>query len=255
MKNGFMENGFLAEQLVKEFIPGSTLAVIYETYSSAWELPLVIVKELVESGWVVPITNYMRPLGHLIRDLNNVGLDAEKSLEHDQLFIIDVFGSRYGLKEDRKNVFYLDSVDPETLNPKIFRIIYEKILPKAKAHGKKVLRLIYPLHGVVQIAGEEATIKMLGHHLTQHATLPVESSMIISLNKDTVSKNFTSWVVELSDYVLLSKVFIERNMIEEHLYFLKAPLREFRPGEYLLIKTGRIGKERFGMRRIGGFSP
>ncbi|AEO13937.1 hypothetical protein [Thermococcus sp. AM4] len=244
---------FPLEHFMKNFMPGSTLAIIYETYSNVWELPFVMAKEFVERDWAVVITNYIRPVEYLLRDLKLAGLNAEESLNEDRLFIIDVFGSRYGLRSDRKNVFYLDSVDPETLNPKIFRIYRERIIPRAQ--GKRLLRIVYSLHGVTQIAGEEPTVKMFGQVLAHYSKIPVESFMVVSLNRDTVSKSFTAWVVELSDYVLLSKVFIGRNRIEEHLYFLKAPIRDFRPEEYLLIKTGKTGRERFGIRKIESFSP
>ncbi|ACS33511.1 hypothetical protein [Thermococcus gammatolerans] len=250
---GDYEEEFPVDQFMKNFIPGSILAIIYETYSNVWELPFVMAKEFVERDWAVVITNYIRPVEYLLRDLKLTGLNAEESLNEDRLFIIDVFGSRYGLRNDKKNVFYLDSVDPETLNPKILRIYQDKIIPKLQ--GKRLLRIVYPLHGVTQIAGEEATVKMFGQLMAQYSKLQVESFMVLPLNKDTVSKSFTAWIVELSDYVLLSKVFIGRNQIEEHLYFLKAPLRDFKPEEYLLIKTGKTGRERFGIRKIKGFSP
>lgn len=241
------------ERFVGEITPYSTLTLIYETYSDAWEIPLVMAKEFMDKGWAVVITNYLRPLNHFLRDLEIVGIDAEKALDEDTLFIIDVFGSRYHLRTERRNVFYLDPVEPETLNPKIFRIYQENIIPRTE--GKRILRIVYPLHGVVQIAGEEPTVKMLSQVLSLYSRLPVESFLVMSLNRDTVSKNFTAWIVELSDYVLLSKAFVGKGKFEEHLYFLKAPIPGFKPEEYLLIKTGKTGRERFGVKRLGELIP
>lgn len=247
------EIGFLLERVTENFIPGSTLALIFETYSSVWELSLIMAKEFIEQGGTVVITNYIRPVSYLIRDLNLLGLDAEGALGDDRLFIIDVFGSRYNLRDERKNILYLDSVEPETLNPKIFRMYQEKIIPKVG--DRKLLRIIYSLHSVTQIAGEEPTVKMFSQVLANYSKMPFESFMVVLLNRDIVSKSFVAWVAELSDYVLLSKVFIGRNQFEEHLYFLKAPVCEFKPEECLLIKTEKAGRERFEIRKIGELNP
>jgi hypothetical protein len=237
-------------ELFRGIIPGTTVAFIYETYSTSWELPLLMVKERVESGSAAVITSYTKPVGHLLRDLKLTGLDVQKALDDDLLFIIDIFGSRYRLRETAKNLFYLDQVEPETLNPKIWRIYEEHILPKIG--DKELLRLIYPLHGVVQFAGEEPTTKLMSQVIARYSSINTRSSMVVTLNKDTVSKSFTAWTVELSDYVFLSRIFLGKGNIEEHLYFLKAPIPNFRPAEFILKKTGKSGMERFKIRRVRG---
>ncbi|NJF24127.1 hypothetical protein [Thermococcus sp. Bubb.Bath] len=243
-----MGSGDALGGLFESILPGTTVAFIYETYSTSWELPLLMVKEMVESGNAAVITSYTKPAGHLFRDLKLMGLDVQKAMEDDLLFIIDIFGSRYHLQETAKNLFYLDQVDPETLNPKIWRIYTEHILPKIENKG--LLRLVYPLHGVVQFAGEEPTTKLMSQIIAQYSSINSRSSMVVTLNKDTVSRSFTAWAVELSDYVFLSRIFLGKGNIEEHLYLLKAPIPNFKPSEFILKKTGKHGRERFRIKRI-----
>jgi hypothetical protein len=243
-----MSDGESLEELFKGITPGTTVAFIYETYSTSWELPLLMVKEKIESGNAAVITSYTKPIEHLFRDLKLMGLDVQKAMENDLLFIIDIFGSRYHLHETANNLFYLDQVDPETLNPKIWRIYLEHILPKIGE--KRLLRLVYPLHGVVQFAGEEPTTKLMSQVIAQYSPINNRSSMVVTLNKDTVSRSLTAWTVELSDYVFLSRIFLGKGSIEEHLYFLKAPIPNFRPAEFILKKTGKSGRERFKIRRV-----
>ncbi|ASJ03037.1 hypothetical protein A3L09_07085 [Thermococcus profundus] len=235
-------------RLFESILPGTTVAFIYETYSTSWELPLFMVREKIENGNAAVITSYTKPAGHLFRDLRLMGLDVHKAMEDDLLFIIDIFGSRYRLRETAKNLFYLENVEPETLNPKIWRIYTEHILPRIE--DRDLIRLIYPLHGVVQFAGEEPTTKLMSQVVARYASINNRSSMVVTLNKDTVSRSFTAWTVELSDYVFLSKIFLGKGNIEEHLYFLKAPLPNFKPEEFILKKTGKPGRERFKIQRV-----
>lgn len=243
-----MESGPFLKYIFSLIRPGAVVSFIYETYSTGWELPLLLVKEHIDQGGAAVITNYTKPVEHLFRDLKILGLDVESALQDNRLFIIDIFGSRNRIHVERKNLFYLDHVEPETLNPKIWRIYENYILPKIKE--RPLLRLIYPLHGVVQFAGEEPTIKLLSQVVARYSTQIPNSTMVLVLNRDTVSKNFTAWTVELSDYVFLSKIFLGKGAIDEHLYFLKAPLPGFTPSEYILIKTGKAGSERFKVKKV-----
>jgi hypothetical protein len=240
--------GSTLRELFTAVHPGTTCSFIYETYSNSWELPLLMVKEHVERGNVAVISNYAQPIRHLFRDLKLIGLDIKKAMKEKRLFIIDVFGSRHNIRESGENLFYLDNVEPETLNPKIWRIYTEHILPSV---GERwVLVLIYLLHGVVQFAGEEPTIKLMGQVIARYSVQLPRSTMVVALNKDTVSRSFTAWTVELSDYVFLSRIYLEKGKIEEHLYFLKAPIPNFRPAEYVLKKTGKVGVERFRIKHV-----
>ncbi|ASJ00975.1 hypothetical protein [Thermococcus gorgonarius] len=241
------------EDLFKTITPGTTVSFIYETYSMSWELPLVLIKYHIENGNAAVISNYSRPVGHLFRDLKILGMNVKEVIKEDRLFIIDVFGSRHRIIEGGKNIFYLDSVEPETLNPKIWRIYEENIIPRIK--DKWLLRVIYPLHGVVHFAGEEPTIKIMSQVIAKYSLNLPNSTMVLVFNRDTVSKNFTAWTVELSDYVFLSKVFLGKGAIEEHLYFLKAPVPGFKPKEYRLIKTGKRGSGMFRIKKVGESSP
>jgi len=136
------ERGVL-ESIFRESIPeGSILTIVYDAYSSAWMLSFAILKKELWRSFGI-ISNYNFPFQSLCRAAKQVGLDIEKELVNDNLAVIDVFGSKYNVRYEKKNVFYLDSVSPELINPKIDLIYRENIKPLIK--GRRVIRLINTL--------------------------------------------------------------------------------------------------------------
>ncbi|WP_227738678.1 hypothetical protein [Thermococcus eurythermalis] len=176
-----------------------------------------------------------------------MGLDAGSAIESSKMAIIDVFGSRYSpLRMEMENVFYLDKVEAETINPKIDRIYCGPLRDKLKS--EKAVRMIYTLDGASLMLGEEQTLKLLNQTIATKSINFPESILLMPLNADIVSRRFVAWVSNVSDYVLLAKSWIREDHVKELLYFIKAPYADFEPVVYSL-KVSR-GREKIMLKKL-----
>ncbi|MCD6524530.1 MAG: hypothetical protein J7K48_05975 [Thermococcus sp.] len=226
------------EVLPLERIAGVTVSVIYDAYSSAWQVLFLFIRKALQMGYFTVISNYSVPLKSLMHRFNSVGVNPHEALENDKLAIVDVFGSRYSpVREEIKNVFYLDKVEPETINPKIDRIYLGPLRDKLTGNA---MRMIYTLDGASIMLGEEQTLKLLNQTIAHKSISFPESTLFLPLNADMVSKRFVAWISNLSDYVLLAKSWIREDHVKELLYFIKAPHPDFEPAVYSLrVSKGR----------------
>ncbi|AIU70168.1 hypothetical protein TEU_07385 [Thermococcus eurythermalis] len=226
---------------------GSTVTVIYDAYSSAWQILFLFIRKAIERGYFTVISNYSVPLRSLLHRCNSVGLDAGSAIESSKMAIIDVFGSRYSpLRMEMENVFYLDKVEAETINPKIDRIYCGPLRDKLKS--EKAVRMIYTLDGASLMLGEEQTLKLLNQTIATKSINFPESILLMPLNADIVSRRFVAWVSNVSDYVLLAKSWIREDHVKELLYFIKAPYADFEPVVYSL-KVSR-GREKIMLKKL-----
>jgi len=232
----------------EEYLPGSTVSIIYDAYSSAWRIPLLLLKHAVENGRVGIVSNYAGPIKLFIRKARTVGLDIERALQNGEVAVIDLFGTRYGSKESLPNVFYLDKVEPETLNPKIDRI-YDVYLRELVRY-RPVFRLVYTLDGLSLLLGEENTLKLLNQTLASRTRQLPDSILVLALNRDVVSTRFVAWVSGISDYVILAKSWLEETGLKEALYLISAPYEDFEPEMYSFRVTKRRGMEKLRVRKI-----
>jgi len=232
----------------EEHFPGSTISLIYDTYSSAWRIPLVILKYAIDNGYFGVVSNYNVPIKTFLRKGSSVGLDVERALKEDRMAIIDLFGTKYGLKKELPNVFYLDKVEPETLNPKIERVYTGPL--KEKLSKMPVIRVIYTLDGASIMLGEEQTLRLLNQSLACRALQLPNSTLVISLNEDVVSRRFVAWVVGISDYVITASSHFTEDGLREYLYLVSAPHEEFEPTAYSFKVTGEKGIEKLKVRKI-----
>ncbi len=168
------------------------------------------------------MSNYSGPLSLFMRKAGTVGLDVERELENGNLAIIDLFGTRYGSKKPLPNVFYLDNVEPETLNPKIDRIYFTHL--REFMEGRPVFRLIHTLDGVSLLLGEESTLRLLNQTLASKSQELPDSVLAQSINRDVVSERFVAWASGgVSDYVIVARSWLEENGLKETLYLISAP--------------------------------
>ncbi|AIF69265.1 hypothetical protein PAP_04255 [Palaeococcus pacificus DY20341] len=225
----------------------SIITIVYDKFSSAWALSLALMAEYIEQNSFGIISNYNFPLQKMFRTFSFIGLDLEKELNKENIAIIDVFGSKYGRREDVKNVFYLDTVDPETINPKI-SLIYSTL--KAKIEGKEVVRLVYTLDGVSLMLGEKETLKLLNQTIAQRSIDALGSTLILPINQDVVSERFVAWVTGISDYVLLGTSKLTSEGIVERLHLIKSPLEGFEPTTYELQVTKGRKVERLKAKKL-----
>lgn len=230
-----------------EPVRGANIAAIYDAYSSAWQILFLFLKKAIEKGYFTVVSNYSVPLRSFARRGRSVGLDIEKALSGENMAIIDVFGSRYAkLKDSLPGVFYLDSVEPETINPKVDRIYCEELGEKLRSG--KALRVIYTLDGAALMLGEDNTLRLLNQTVAAKSVRLPNSTLLLPVNADMVSKRFVAWISNISDYVLLAKSWIREDRIKELLYIVKAPDPDFEPAVYSI----RIekGENRIKLRKL-----
>lgn len=230
-----------------EPVQGANIAAIYDAYSSAWQILFLFLRRAIENGYFTVVSNYSVPLRSFFRRGKSVGLDVEKSLREEKMAIVDVFGSRYTeVRDSLPNVFYLDKVEPETINPKVDRIYCEELGEKLRSG--KTLRVIHTLDGAALMLGEDSTLRLLNQTVAAKSVRLPNSTLLLPVNADMVSKRFVAWISNLSDYVLLAKSWIREDRIKELLYLIKAPNPDFEPAVYSM----RIekGKSRIKLRRL-----
>ncbi|AMQ19565.1 hypothetical protein A0127_09080 [Thermococcus peptonophilus] len=228
-------------------LSGSVIAVIYDTYSSAWQIPFLLLRDSLGKGYFPVISNYSVSFNSLIHRGRSVGLDLKTELDEGRMAVVDVFGSRYSpVHANIPGVFYLDKVEPETINPKI-DIIYSQ-LREELGEDTKLFRLIYTLDGVSIMFGEEKTIKLLNQTIAEKSVKCPESVLLIALNSDVVSKRSVAWTVNLSDYALLARSRVTEEGVKELLYPLKSTSVDFEPKVYSL--EVRKGEERIHLEKL-----
>ncbi|ADT83468.1 hypothetical protein [Thermococcus barophilus] len=238
----------IQEIFKKEIMPNSIVSVIYDTYSSAWLISFALLKNEVDKGGFGIISNYNLPLPNLFRAAEFVGLDLSAELERGNAAIIDVFGSKYGSRFNLKNVFYLNYVDPETINPKIDMIYENRIKPLLG--DRKAFRVVYTLDGAALMLGEHMTLKLLNQTIAVKTKLMPNSVLVLPLNKDVVSQRFVAWITSISEYVIVASSKIGDEGLEERLHLVKSPLEEFAPSTYTMWTTKGKKAERLRVKKL-----
>ncbi|BAD85360.1 hypothetical protein, conserved, N-truncation [Thermococcus kodakarensis KOD1] len=196
-------------------------------------------------GYFPVISNYSSSFSGLVRRARSVGLDMMKELKKGRMAVIDVFGSRYSpVHVELPGVFYLDSAEPETINPKI-DAIYSKLVEEK---GPRLFRMIYTLDGVAVMFDEGRTIKLLNQTIAEKSVTTPESVLLIALNSDVVSRSFLAWTVSLSDYAIFVSSKVTEEGIRELLYTVKSVNIDFEPGVYSL--EIRKGEERIHLEKL-----
>ncbi len=210
-------------------VKGSSLLVMYDSLSSGWTLPFKILKEQLKRGAVGIIINYNLPLQRLILRARSAGLEVNEEGMKGNLFIVDVFGSRYNPQPSNGYVYRIGGFNPETYIPKL-EGIYRDILQKTG--DREIVDLIFSLDGMAFEVGEERTIKLLKRLFTNNIINGRGLFSMYLLGTDRVSKEFLSWNIEFSDYVIeFSGRKYEHGVIEE-MYVLRSPLPNFEPRAY-----------------------
>jgi len=233
-------------EIFKEPFPeGSIVTIIHDGYSSAWMIGFAILKKELSEGRFAIISSYTLPLPSLFRAAKQVGLEIEEELEMNNLVVIDIFGSKYSARYERKNVFYIDNVSPETINPKI-NMIYNQIKPVAGE--RRILRVMHTLDGAALMFGEVETLKLLNQTVAERSKDMSNSVLVLLINRDVVSKKFVGWVAEISDYVIVASVQLEES-IKEKIYVVKSPEEGFTSAVYHLQITEERSPNRIRIRK------
>lgn len=229
---------------------GSTMAILYDTYSFAQYFALHVLARRIKRGDFGVVSNYSYPVGRLIRGAQFAGLDIVSEGEKGNLVIIDYFSSRYGVFPGHSFVYtFSGDVGEDTINPKTFLIYQEKVLPNL---GDRLLfRVIYTLDGLAFFFGEHTALKLLYSDLAKFVEMFPKSVTLLLVNKDAVSKHFVARVVDISDYVIDFRSQITRKGIVEDVVISKALTPEFSPEifEFLIGGEKEKTEDKFSFKK------
>ncbi len=203
-------------------VKGSSLLVIYDSFSSGWVLPFKMLNQKMAEGDVLGIIiNYNLPLPKLILRAKSAGLDIEEEGRAGNLVVIDVFGSKYGFHHPEDYIYRIESFNPETYIPKLEHI-YREIFKKTTK--SEVVDLIFSLDGMALEIGEERSIKLIKQLISNRIINGRHLFSIYLTGKDRSSDEFLSWNIEFNDYVLEFTSKREDHRISEQMCVLKSPL-------------------------------
>ena len=207
----------------------TNVLVLYDSFSSGWTLPFEIMKHQIERGVLAIIINYNLPLPRLFLRAKSTGLDIEKEGRKGNLFVIDVFGSKYGFQTSEEYVYTIGGFNPETYIPKLEHI-YREIFHRTDK--MEVVDFIFSLDGMAFELGEDRSIKLIKRLLSNHIINGRHLFSLYLLSIDRVSKEFLSWNIEFNDYVIEFSSRKSEYGIREEMYVIKSPLGQFEPRAY-----------------------
>ena len=220
-------------------IKGSGFLVLYDSFSSGWTLPFRILKRQIDRGVLGVFINYNLPLSRLLLRARSAGLDIEAEGKRGNLFVIDVFGSKYGSSNGSGGYVYtIGGFNPETYIPKLEQI-YEDMF--SRTDRTEAVDFLFSLDGMALELGEGLSIKLIRRLLSNHVINGRRLFSLYLLGVDRVSREFLSWNVEFSDYVIEFSSRKEGDGIYEEMYIIRSPLPQFEPRAY-----------RYGVRFPGG---
>ncbi len=208
----------------------STLLIVYGTHSFGWTLAVEVFRRLVESGGFGVVINYSLPALLLERYSYTLSYDIFEEGSAGRLAIIDVFGSVNGVRMDFPFVYQIRDVDSTTYLDKAV-YTYRTIL--SMAGNKKPIGISITLDGMVDLFGEEATVKILRRNIALKMRAREEKRErpinIFLLNRDRVSPGFISWLSQYMEHIVEFRI-TERPGVER-MIVRKSLLPEFTPSE------------------------
>ncbi|WP_456394512.1 hypothetical protein [Thermococcus sp.] len=210
-----------------EMIPAGILLISYDQHSLGWRLGVRLLKEEIENGAFVIMTNVALPLRKFCARMRTAGLDVMKEGERGNLAVINAFG------EKRKNsfVYNMEKVDESVFIPKYFEI-KQQILRDYNLSARKIVHVFATLDMLYEHFGESFVKSFLRAQLIDDEKMVDGGysfwSMFI-VNRDVVPDDLHSWFVSLSDYVILTRGILKEDEFIENIAILKGTSEDFMP--------------------------
>lgn len=217
-----------------KIIPAGILLLSYDQYSLGWKIGVELVRKEVESGSFVILTNVAVPFKKACTRMETAGFDIIQEGEKGNLAVINVFGE----KSHYDFVYTLGEVDESTFIPKYVEI-KKQIVEKYKLKERKVVHIFATLDTLYERFGAHIVKKLFQARLVAGEEL-VEKGFwfwdILIINRDIVPKEFHSWMVSISDYVIMTQGILKENEFIENIAVLKGLSKDFKPRVFQ-IKT------------------
>ncbi|USG99268.1 hypothetical protein K1720_06905 [Thermococcus argininiproducens] len=211
-----------------EIIPGGIVLVSYGQYSLGWKIGVNFLKQELENGGFGIIANFTVPFRKLVYRAGAVGLNL---LEHGDKGSIAVIN---GFKEPLVNhtfVYPFVEFDEETFSPK-YKNIMRNLGRKYNFRDKRVVAMFATLDALYEHFGGNFIKNMISMYMSHTEKLIQEGRefyTIMLVNRDVIPEGLHSWLVGVSDYVILSKGFFEKGEFYENIVILKSIEHGFNP--------------------------
>ncbi len=220
-----------------EIIPAGILLLSYNQYSLGWKVGVKLVKEEIEDGGFAIISNIALPFRKFCSRLKSAGIDVIKEGNTGNLAVIHIF------KENPPYdfVYSVGEVDENTFIPKYVEIKKE-IVNDYGLGNRRVVHAFVTLSTLYERFGRELMKRLFMARLYAGEDLVKKGFDfwdILIVNRDSIPNDLHSWMVSISDYVLITQGILKENEFIENIAIIKGISREFKP-TVLQIRTPTI---------------
>ncbi|ASJ13180.1 hypothetical protein [Thermococcus thioreducens] len=203
-----------------EVIPGGIVLVSYGQYSLGWRLGMEYLRDEIERGTFGIIMNTTVPVRKLIERARSVGFDLVGAGTSGHMAVINLFDE----ESELDFVYRLGTADRTLLIPRI-EVIMKEIASRYDLRKRRVVGMIATIDGLYELFGGEFLKKVLRTYLVKSEELVglgYEHWSILIVNRDTVPRDLHSWIVSVSDYVILTEGIMDRTSLMENTVLLKS---------------------------------
>ena len=205
---------------IKNVICGGIVLVSYGQYSLGWRLGMEYFRDEVERGSFGIILNTTVPVRKLIDRARSAGFDIMKAGNEGNLAVVNIFEE----ESDLDFVYRLGTTDRTLLMPRVESVMRE-IASRYGLRERRVVGMIATVDGLYELFGGEFLKKLLRTYLVKSEELVgmgYDHRSILIVNRDTVPTELHSWIVSISDYVILTEGLIDRSSLIENTVLLKS---------------------------------
>ncbi|WP_461865437.1 hypothetical protein [Thermococcus sp.] len=215
-----------------EIIP---LLLSYDQYFMGWKIGVELLKEEVKNCSFIIMTDIALPFRKFYLRIKNTGFDIIREGENGNLAVITTFGEI----PEYDFIYNIGKVDEATFIPK-YSEARKQILEQynLKSKRRKIIHVFATLDALYEQFGSSLVKKLLRSQLIADEKMIGEYdfwSMFV-VNRDVIPNNLHSWVVSLSDYVILTRGVFKDDEFIENAAILKGAAENFTP-LVLQVKT------------------
>ncbi len=220
-----------SEDIIQKYLgglaEGGILLLSYNQYSLGWRIGITYVKHRLEQGDFALFVDFTLPVSRFIDRLKSVGLDAIKEGEKGNLVIINAFDE----KDLGYNFVYPIDADLHTLISKLGKI-KRKIAEKYNLKERRCIGIAATLDMIHRRWGNDTLKNLLIRTMTTFERLQLEgykASSILIVNRDALPRDLHSWLITLSDQVIITRGELRSGTFIETIAIIKDNKPDFEP--------------------------